>query len=91
MTRLGVLLMTYGSPDSPDDMPRYLAAVRGGRTPDDELVTEFRRRYELIGGSPLIPITQSQARALEARLGDGSRVEVGMRFSEAPHAFRSGN
>ena len=82
MTRLGVLLMTYGSPDSLDDMPRYLAAVRGGRAPDDELVTEFRRRYGLIGGSPLIPITQAQARALEARLGDGSRVEVGMRFSE---------
>ncbi|MDQ2940725.1 MAG: ferrochelatase [Chloroflexota bacterium] len=82
MSRLGVLLMTYGSPDSLDDMDRYLAAVRGGREPAPELVAEFRRRYELIGGSPLIPITRAQAAALEERLGDGSRVEVGMRFSE---------
>jgi protoporphyrin/coproporphyrin ferrochelatase len=82
MNRLGVLLMTYGSPDSLDDMPRYLAAVRGGREADPELVTEFKRRYALIGGSPLIPITQEQAAALEQRLGEGARVEVGMRFSE---------
>jgi protoporphyrin/coproporphyrin ferrochelatase len=82
VSRLGVLLMTYGSPDSLDDMGRYLAAVRGGREPAAELVAEFRRRYELIGGSPLIPITRAQAVALEERLGDGSRVEVGMRFSE---------
>ena len=83
MSRLGVLLMTYGSPaDDLHDLADYLAAVRGGRAPDAELVTEFRRRYELIGGSPLIPITRAQAAALEQRLGDGSRVEVGMRFSE---------
>jgi protoporphyrin/coproporphyrin ferrochelatase len=81
VSRLGVLLMTYGSPDSLDDMGRYLAAVRGGREPVAELIAEFRRRYELIGGSPLIPITRAQAAALEERLGDGSRVEVGMRFS----------
>lgn len=83
MSRLGLLLMTYGSPaDDLHDLADYLAAVRGGRQPDAELLTEFRRRYELIGGSPLIPITRAQAAALEQRLGDGSRVEVGMRFSE---------
>ena len=65
-TRLGVLLMTYGSPESLDDMPRYLAAVRGGREPSPDLVEEFRRRYEAIGGSPLIPITAAQAAAVEA-------------------------
>jgi ferrochelatase len=82
---LGVLLMTYGSPSGPDDMPRYLAAVRGGRPASDDVVAEFRRRYELIGGSPLIPITQAQAAALEERLvgqGMDARVTVGMRFSE---------
>lgn len=83
--RLGVLLMTYGSPDDLDDMPRYLTAVRGGRPVSDELVVEFRRRYELIGGSPLIPITQAQAAAVEEQLrGDGldTRAIAGMRFSE---------
>lgn len=85
MTRLGVLLMTYGSPNSLDDMPRYLAAVRGGRAPGEELVVEFRRRYELIGGSPLIPITRAQAAAVETLLrerGLDARAMVGMRFSE---------
>jgi len=83
--RLGVLLMTYGSPaDDLHDLPAYLAAVRGGREPSDELVAEFRRRYELIGGSPLIPITRAQAAAVEERLqGDGvdASATVGMRFS----------
>ena len=83
---LGVLLMTYGSPAADlHDLPEYLAAVRGGRPAPDELVAEFRRRYELIGGSPLIPITRAQAAAVEERLqadGVSAAAEVGMRFSE---------
>ncbi len=83
--RLGVLLMTYGSPaDDLHDLPEYLSAVRGGRAPSDELVAEFRRRYELIGGSPLIPITRAQAAAVETRLqsdGVDASAAVGMRFS----------
>ncbi len=83
--RLGVLLMTYGSPAGPEDMPRYLAAVRGGRPASEEVVAEFRRRYAVIGGSPLIAITQAQAAAVEAELqrrGTDGRVVAGMRFSE---------
>jgi ferrochelatase len=83
--RLGVLLMTYGSPDDLDDMPRYLTAVRGGRPPSPDVIAEFRRRYEAIGGSPLIPITQAQAAAVEERLrADGldALAVAGMRFSE---------
>ena len=84
--RLGVLLMTYGSPASDlHDLADYLAAVRGGRPAPDELVVEFRRRYELIGGSPLVSITRDQARAVEERLRDAgvdAHATVGMRFSE---------
>ena len=80
--RLGVLLMTYGSPSDSADVDRYLRAVRGGREPDPELLVEFRRRYEVIGGSPLIPLTMRQAAGLEAALGDGTRVLAAMRFSE---------
>ncbi len=83
--RLGVLLMTYGSPAADlHDLPQYLAAVRGGRKPSSELVDEFRRRYELIGGSPLIPITRAQAAAVEGNLRDSgvdASAAVGMRFS----------
>ena len=78
----GVLLMTYGSPSSLDDVGRYLAAVRGGRPADPDLVREFRRRYEAIGGSPLISITQAQAAALEARFDGKVLVRAAMRFSE---------
>jgi ferrochelatase len=84
--RFGVLLMTYGSPaDDLHDIADYLAAVRGGRPAPDEVVDEFRRRYEVIGGSPLIPLTRAQAGALESHLrGDGldASATVGMRFSE---------
>jgi ferrochelatase len=86
--RLGVLLMTYGSPaDDLHDIPDYLAAVRGGRPAPDDVVEEFRRRYEVIGGSPLIPLTRAQAEAVEERLradGVDAAATVGMRFSEPP-------
>jgi ferrochelatase len=79
---VGVLLMTYGSPSSLEqaDVATYLARVRGGREPGEELVEEFTRRYRVIGGSPLIGITRRQAAALEERLS--WPVEIGMRFSE---------
>ena len=78
----GVLLMTYGSPASLQgaDVRAYLARVRSGRDPGDELVDEFTRRYRVIGGSPLIGITRRQAAALEEHLR--WPVEIGMRFSE---------
>ena len=84
---VGVLLMTYGSPVTLDDVPAYLANVRGGRPVEPELVAEFRHRYEVIGGSPLVPITQAQAAALQDELrrrhpdGPAFLVDVGMRFA----------
>ncbi|MEP6638858.1 MAG: ferrochelatase [Chloroflexota bacterium] len=80
--RPGALLMSYGSPASleREDIRAYLARVRSGREPDAQLVDEFTRRYQVIGGSPLIEITRAQASALADSLG--WPVEVGMRFSE---------
>ena len=85
--RVGVLLMTYGSPATLDDIPQYLQNVRGGRPADEELIAEFRRRYALIGGSPLLRITREQAAALEDELNGEDRegahfnVMCGMRFA----------
>ena len=78
----GVALLTYGSARDAADVPAYLGRVRQGRTPSDELVAEFQRRYQLIGGSPLISITRRLAAELERQLGGDVLVEAGMRFSE---------
>ena len=89
---IGVLLLTYGSPVTLADVPQYLANVRGGRpVPEEELKeleAEFTRRYDLIGGSPLIARTREQAAALQDELtrqfpdGPTFRTGIGMRFSE---------
>ncbi|GCE19022.1 ferrochelatase [Dictyobacter kobayashii] len=84
---VGVMLMTYGSPATQEDIPAYIKNVYGGREPSEEVLTEFRRRYALIGGSPLIRITREQAQALEEELNTSSadgttyHVTAGMRFS----------
>jgi ferrochelatase len=55
------------------------------------VVKEFRRRYDAIGGSPLIPITEAQAAALEEELrrqGIDAHVAAAMRFSEPAIAGR---
>jgi ferrochelatase len=84
---IAVVLMTYGSPKTLSDIPSYLRNVRGGREADESLIAEFRRRYELIGGSPLLRITTAQAIALEKELNETAgeatryRVVVGMRYA----------
>ena len=83
MSRLGVLVMAYGGPDSLADVEPYLLDIRGGRPTPAALVEEVRERYRRIGGkSPLRQITERQAEALRATLrsrGIAAEVEVGMR------------
>jgi ferrochelatase len=84
---VGVMLMTYGSPATLDDIPVYIRNVYGGREPGAEVLAEFRRRYDLIGGSPLLHITREQAKALQEELnaqhpdGHSFHVVAGMRFA----------
>jgi len=84
---VGVILMTYGSPATLDDIPTYIKHVYGGREPGEEVIREFRRRYALIGGSPLLRITREQAAALQEELnaqhpdGPTFSVTAGMRFA----------
>jgi len=77
----GVILMTYGAPRGRDEVGPYLARIRGGKTPTDDLIAEMTRRYELIGWSPIVERTVAQAEALERELGDGWLVVAGMRYS----------
>jgi protoporphyrin/coproporphyrin ferrochelatase len=86
MAQLGVVLATFGSAVTADDVPAYLRSVRGGREVPPDLIEEFQRRYNLIGRSPLIDITQAQVRELQSLLdsqgGDDVAVAAGMLHSE---------
>ncbi|HSP65013.1 MAG TPA: ferrochelatase, partial [Candidatus Deferrimicrobium sp.] len=86
-SRVGVLLLTFGSAVTSADVPAYLRSVRGGREPSADLVAEFARRFDVIGRSPLIDITLEQAEGLERRLNtdDGEHtfaVAAGMLHSQ---------
>jgi ferrochelatase len=63
-----VLLMGYGSPTGPEDLEGYLAEVLHGTRPSPEMVTEYVRRYERIGGSPQNRILASLREKLEKRI-----------------------
>jgi len=64
-----VVVMAYGSPDRPEDVPAYFADVRGGRPVSQERVDELVERYRRIGFSPLNEVTERQRAALERELG----------------------
>jgi ferrochelatase len=82
MTReqIAVLVMAYGGPGNLDEVEPYLKDIRGGRPTRPELVEEIRSRYARIGGrSPILELTNAQARGLGKQLGDRYNVYVGMR------------
>jgi protoporphyrin/coproporphyrin ferrochelatase len=77
-SRTAVILMAYGSPERAEDVPAYLADIRGGRPVRQEAVHELVERYRRIGGaSPLNRITEAQRAALEQ--ATGLPVYVGMK------------
>jgi protoporphyrin/coproporphyrin ferrochelatase len=76
--KTAVVLMAYGSPANPEDIPAYFADIRGGRPASPEAIEELMERYRRIGGgSPLNEITERQRAALERELG--VPVYVGMK------------
>jgi ferrochelatase len=78
--RTAVLLTAHGTVAELDELPSFLARIRGGRPVPPALLAETRRRYELIGNSPLLRVTEEQAALLERRAG--APVFVGMRLAE---------
>lgn len=82
-TKIGVLLMAHGAPESLDDVATYLGHIMKGRMPSPEIIDQIRERYRLVGGkSPLLEITRRLAVALETRLNKKSarfRLYIGMR------------
>jgi ferrochelatase len=84
---IGVLLMAYGTPRSPDDVLPYYTDIRRGRPPTDEQLADLVRRYAAIGGvSPLAERTEAQRdglqRSLDAIAPGRYRVTLGLKHAD---------
>ncbi len=79
---VGVLVMAYGTPASPEDVEAYYTDVRRGHPPPPELLADLQRRYTAIGGtSPLAERTRAQACGIGASLGEDFVVALGQKHA----------
>jgi len=79
-----LLLLAFGGPRSLNEVGPFLNRIMKGRKPSPEQLERVKERYRLIGGaSPLLKITQEQAKRLEKKLserGHSFKSYVGMRY-----------
>jgi ferrochelatase len=79
----GVLLTAFGGPDCIESVGPFMTALMH-REPSADMLARARAKYEAIGGcSPLTPIAQEIATALERELAEHGTpvpVRVGMRY-----------
>lgn len=85
--RIGVVLMAYGTPRSPDEILPYYTDIRRGRAPTPEQLADLTQRYEAIGGvSPLAQRTEAQRDAVQAALDqlspDTYEVVLGLKHAD---------
>jgi len=85
-SRVGLVVMAYGTPRQPSDLEAYYTDIRRGRPPTPEQLAELQRRYDAIGGiSPLAERTESQrialSEALEARSPGQFHVVLGQKHA----------
>lgn len=66
---VAVLVTCHGTVEDVDDIPEFVRNIRRGHPAPDDVVAEVRRRFEAIGGSPLMAVSREQAAALERRVG----------------------
>ena len=94
----GILLLAFGGPNSLDEVEPFLKNVYSGRPLNPFFVQQVRERYQHIGGkSPLLSITERQARSLQnnlKKMGKPCEVNIGMRYwrpsiPEAIKAFQT--
>lgn len=67
--KIGLLLMAYGTPRSPEEIEPYYTHIRRGRKPPQELLDDLIARYEAVDGlNRFADITDEQVRALEQEM-----------------------
>lgn len=71
---IGVLVMSYGTPVSMDEVESYYTHIRRGRPPTPEQLADLTGRYEAIVGGvfPLRENTDRQAAALQRTLDEAA-------------------
>jgi ferrochelatase len=78
---IGVLVMAYGTPTTPQDVEAYYTRIRHGRPPSPEQLADLQRRYNAIGGtSPLAQRSADQVAGLAAVLERHRPGEFDVRF-----------
>lgn len=80
---VGVLVMAYGTPQSPEDVEPYYTHIRRGRPPTPEQLADLQHRYDAIGGiSPLLEITRAQCDRLAESLGPDYLIALGQKHAD---------
>lgn len=82
-----ILLMTYGSLKSIDDLPAFYTHIFHGQRPSPDVLIDGTKRFRSIGTpDPLGSITDRQAAALEQRLLHyfGERIKVYQAMKHTP-------
>ena len=88
--KIGVLVMSYGTPESMDQIEAYYTHIRRGHPPTPEQLQELTERYEAIVGGvfPLRENTDRQVAALQAKL-NREQVTERVRLLSGPEACES--
>lgn len=74
---VGVLIMAYGTPQSPVDIEKYYTHIRRGRPPTPEQLEDLVSRYDAIGGiSPMRNRTDAQVEAVRRALNSMALDDV---------------
>ncbi|MBO2942555.1 ferrochelatase [Paenibacillus sp. F411] len=79
--KIGVLVMSYGTPQSLEDVEAYYTHIRRGNKPSEEQLKELTDRYEAIVGGvfPLRENTDRQVSSLQETLNRHAQ-EAGVEF-----------
>jgi ferrochelatase len=87
--RIGVLVMSYGTPESLDQIEAYYTHIRRGSPPTHEQLRELKERYEAIVGGffPLRENTNKQLQALEETLNREHPEKQFVCYNGLKHAF----
>ncbi|WP_411345913.1 ferrochelatase [Paenibacillus sp. WLX1005] len=89
--KIGVLVMSYGTPASLEDVEAYYTHIRRGNPPSPEQLKELKDRYEAIVGGvfPLRENTDNQVAGLQNKLNElsaGGEIEF-ICYQGLKHAY----